>query len=448
MSADPRALAWRILCRVEYSGAFADALLGRALGEAELERRDQALASRLVYGTLTWRGFLDLAIETFAGRPVTAIDAPIRILLEMALYQIFQLQRIPPYAAVDAAVELAKQHCRREASGFVNAVLRRAVREGLAAVQLPDPARDLAGYLSARYSHPRWLVELWIDELGWEETEALLRANNEPAPTVVRVNRLRGARDACVNELKEAGWDVEATRLSPVGISVGDGSVYGSAAFVEGRVTPQAEGSQLVSLLLAPERGEWVLDACAGSGGKSTHLAELTDDAGVVVALDRRPAGFGHLRRECARLGLGSVHPAVGDAGRPPFRCPSNLARILVDAPCSGLGTLREHPEIRWRRRPEDLQRFSRIQRRILAEALALLRPGGWAVYATCTVAHAENEQVVEAVLGGGGSARVVDARTVLPACSHDAVDANGVLRTLPHRHGTGGFFGALLKRL
>ncbi len=449
MPAEARALAWQILNRVEQSGAFADALLGRVLPAAGLERRDQALASRLVYGTIAWRGFLDLAIETFAGRPASAIEGPIRTLLEMSLHQLFHLERIPSYAAVDAAVELAKRHRHGEAAGFVNAVLRRAAREGAAAVKLPDPQRDLGAYLAARYSHPRWLVDLWIQELGREEAEALLRANNEPAPTVVRVNRLRVERGTCVRELEAAGCAVRPTRLSPAGIAVEEGSPYGSAAFADGRITPQSEGSQLVAFLVAPQPGEFVLDACAGGGGKSTHLAELMEDAGLVVAMDRRPGRFQRLRRECVRLGLRSIRPVTGDAGEPPFRSSSTFARLLVDAPCSGLGTLREHPEIRWRRRPDDLGRFAEAQRRILEGALALVRRGGWVVYATCTIAQAENEGVVRAVLEAGERAKVVDARTLLPSSAHEAVeDTAGALRTLPHRHDTGGFYGALLKRL
>jgi 16S rRNA (cytosine967-C5)-methyltransferase len=264
------------------------------------------------------------------------------------------------------------------------------------------------------------------------------------------VNRRRAERAACIGELEAAGCAVRASRLSPVGIAIEDGSPYACAAFSEGRITPQAEGSQLVGLLLAPQPGESVLDACAGSGGKSAHLAELMDDAGLVVAMDRQARGFRRLRRECARLGLASVRPVAGDAAEPPFRSSRAFARVLVDAPCSGLGTLREHPEIRWRRQPADLERFAEVQRRLLSRALELVRPGGWVVYATCTIARAENEGVVGAVLEEAGvGARIVDARTALPPSAHEAVDeATGVLRTLPHRHGTGGFYGALLKRL
>jgi 16S rRNA (cytosine967-C5)-methyltransferase len=445
LSADPRALAWEILRRVEEGGAYADALLGHALSTNTLELRDQALLTRLVYGTLAWQGYLDHIIGAFSRRSLPELDAPVRTLLRLALCQISVLTRIPPFAAVSTAVELAKRFRGGAAAGLVNAVLRRAAA-GWQDVPFPPRRDDPIAYLSIRLSHPRWLVERWVAQFGVDETEALLRADNEPAPTVARVNRLRSAPARLLEELRGAGREAEPCSYSPVAIHIGDGGgSEASPAYAAGLFSLQGEASQLVSLLVDPQPGERVLDTCAAPGGKATHMAELMDNRGEIVAIDVSARGMERLRRMARRLGLSIFQPAVADvlAWHPHE---AMFDRVLVDAPCSGLGTLREHPEIKWTRQPEDIAARADLQRQLLLRASDWVRPGGVLVYATCTISAGENDDVLAWFVAQRPAFAIDDPRQSLPPGAHGLIGSDHVLRTFPHRHGLDGFFAVRLK--
>lgn len=444
LRADPRALAWEILRRVEEGGAYADALLGHTLRTNKLERRDHALLTRLVYGTLAWQGYLDHIIAVFCRRPPAQLDVPVRTMLRLALFQISLLSRIPAFAAVSTAVELAKRFRGGAAAGLVNAVLRRAVA-GWQDVSFPSRQDDPIGHLSARLSHPRWLVERWVAQFGVDETEALLRADNEPAPTVARLNRLRSELGRLLDELRGAR-EAELCSYSPVAIRIGDGGGSEAVpAYAAGLFSLQGEASQVVSFLVDPQPGERVLDACAAPGGKATHMAELMDNRGEIVAVDINARGIERLRRLARRLGLSIVRPTVTDVltwhpGEALFD------RVLVDAPCSGLGTLREHPEIKWKRKPEDIAARANLQRQLLLRAADWVRPGGILVYATCTIAAEENDDVLTWFVAQRPAFAVDDPRPSLPPGVHGLIGSDHVLRTFPQRHGLDGFFAARLK--
>ncbi|TMA67992.1 MAG: 16S rRNA (cytosine(967)-C(5))-methyltransferase RsmB [Deltaproteobacteria bacterium] len=398
---DARRLAFGVLIRVESTAAFADVLLARRLADTPLPPREQALATRLVYGTLAWQGRLDAHLaQLVRDTAVDRLDAPVRAALRLGLYQLLFLDRVPAYAAVDASVRLARA-AGAGASGLVNAVLRRAAALGAAGLALPPAAGDPLGRLAVEWSHPRWLVARWADEFGAEALPALLAANNERAPTALRANRTVTTRDALQAELA-------------------------------------AEG------LSTTEPGMRVLDACAAPGGKTAHVAELLGAEAFVLALDRRPGGLRRVLVETTRLGARPVVAAAGDARHPPLA--GSFDAVLVDAPCSGLGTLRRHPELRWRRRPEDIPRFAALQREILAGVAPLVRPHGVLVYAVCTLASEENEQVVAALSAAHPRLVVEDVRDHLPPAAAPLADGKGFFRTLPHLHGLDGFFAARLR--
>lgn len=445
LRSDPRALAWHILRRVEEEGAYADALLGHAPDAAQLGARDRALLTRLVYGTLAWQSYLDHITTAFSRRPAAALDPAVRTLLRLALLQICVLTKIPPFAAVNTAVELAKTIRGGAASGLVNAVLRRAV-DGWKHVSFPSPQNDPAGYLSTRLSHPRWLVEDLIARYGLSEAEVMLRGNNNSAPTTMRINRLRTDSAALLERWREAKVAGELCRYSPVGVHLANGAqAERLPGYAEGLFSVQGEASQLVGLLLDVRPGEQVLDVCAAPGGKATHLGELMDNRGEIAALDISAPGTARLQRTAQRLGLSIIHAAVGDATTwSPGK--TRFDRVLIDAPCSGLGTLRQHPEIKWRRTPEDITSLAALQERILLRAAGWVRPGGVIVYATCTLTAQENEGVVSAFLRQRPSFALDDPRPSLPGSAAELVDGEGYLRTFPHRHGLDGFFAARLK--
>ena len=440
---EPRRLAWRVLNAVE-DGAFADAALGTTLRGAHLEPRDRGLATQLVYGTLAWQGLLD-HILTHLGREPRRLDAEVRTLLRLALFQLVKLDRVPAFAAVDTAVELAKTIKGGAPSGLVNALLRRFLREGQP-LALP-PEADRARYLAVATSHPQWLVERWLAELGADEAMALLASDNQPAPTTLRVLSSRVPRTTVLAGLADVQVAARPTRYAA------DGIVLESAAdpialpgWREGWFTVQGETSQLVAAMLGVAPGARVLDACAAPGGKALIAAGAAGATGLVVAVDQHRAGLTRLGEEAARLGLRVVRVRA-DARRLPLAESARFDAVLVDAPCSGLGTLRQHPEIRWRRQPADVAALAALQARVLAAAAAHVRPGGALLYATCTIARDENDAVVDDFLAAHADFAPDDPRPLLPVAAHELIDARGVLRTFPHRHGLDGFFAVRMTR-
>jgi 16S rRNA (cytosine967-C5)-methyltransferase len=428
-----------VLVRVETTDAYADVLLGQRLAGTRLGAADRALVTRLVYGALAWQGRLDHHLGWLVRTPLERLDPAVRAALRLGLYQLLFLDRVPAYAAVDASVSLARS-AGRGAAGLVNAVLRRAAGAGAAGLPLPDPAADPIERLAVEWSHPRWLVERWAGEVGLEELAVLLGANNLRGPTAVRAN---GPRAALLAELSEAGVEAAASRWAPDGVIVrrGGARLRELPAWREGRLAFQGEASQLVTALLGLAPGARVLDACAAPGGKAMHAASLVGGQGLVAALDARAGGARRIVAEAARLGAIGARPVVGDARHPPFA--GRFDAVLVDAPCSGLGTLRRHPELRWRRRPEDIARLAALQRDLLSGVAPLVRPGGVLVYAVCTSTREENEHVLEWLRRTHPGFALEDAATLVPP---DLVTPAGTLRTLPHRHGLDGFFAVRLR--
>jgi 16S rRNA (cytosine967-C5)-methyltransferase len=302
--------------------------------------------------------------------------------------------------------------------------------------------------LAIELSHPRWLVEQWIGELGVEEARALLAADNEAAPTVLRVNRLRATRDSLLARLAHAGVEAEPTSFSPDGVRVrSSGDPSALPGYAEGLFALQGEASQLIAWLLGVEPHSQVLDACAAPGGKTTHIAEHLGERGMVVGSDRSRAGLEYLRATARRLGIGGIEVLNADARALPLAANLRFDAALVDAPCSGLGTLRQHPEIRWRRDPAQLPQLIDLQRQLIAGAAARVRPGGALVYATCTLLASENEQVVEDFVAANPDFELEHAAPLLPREARGLVDQHGYLRSWPHRDGLDGFFAARLKR-
>jgi len=443
-----RQLASEILFKVDTRKAYADVLLDHSLKAAALSDRDRALLTELAYGTLRWRGKIDAQLNLYIRSPLEDTDPFIRNLLRVSFYQLVFLDKVPDYAAVNEAVRLAKAHGGDKVAGFVNAVLRNFLREKDRTVK-PQPINDWQAIIATEHSHPRWLVEKWLDYFGREETEALMRANNEAAPLILRVNSCRSRRDTLLALLIKSGISAVATRWSPVGIWVKSRSpVDQLPGFREGLFQVQGEASQLVSYLLSPQRGERILDACAAPGGKTTHIAELMADTGELIALDKSEKGIDKIRENVARLGLASVCAAKTDVSHQlPVEFRSPYDRILVDAPCSGLGTLRSHPEIKWHRNEADIKRLSHLQENIVDRVVHYLKPGGILVYSTCTLNKDENENIVEDFLEHHKEFVLDDAAGYLPGEASSLIRGSHYI-TLPHQHNTDGFFAARMRKV
>jgi 16S rRNA (cytosine967-C5)-methyltransferase len=446
-----RRAAFEVLRRVEDEGAFAAVLLASAT--AELRAEDRALCYELVLGCLRRQLWLDKLIEHYATRDARRLDAPVRRALRLGLYQLRFLTRIPQSAAVNESVNLAHEARLRSAANFINAVLRRATRE-----PEYDPATEATNELerlSIATSHPAWLIERWVDFFGAGEVESFARANNETPPVAFRVNPLAAKPEGVWERLRGAGVEAQPSRIAPhawriegaggVGGSGGGGASVSSqlrALVSEGAIYLQDEASQLVAHVLGARAGERVLDVCAAPGSKTTQIAALSNDGALVVAGDLYARRLRTLGESAARQGLENVQLIAYDAEKWPLPFAAGaFERVLVDAPCTGTGTLRHNPEIRWRITQADVAELAARQRRILAHAAQTVCVGGRLVYSTCSVEPEENEEVVAAFLETHPDFRLI--QTDVP---EHLLTKEGAARTWPQRDGTDGFFVAAFK--
>jgi 16S rRNA (cytosine967-C5)-methyltransferase len=438
-----RAVALRVLERVEGEGAFADLALEGEIAAGALAARDAALATELTFGTLRWQRYLDWLLAPHSRRPLAALDAPVRALLRMTAYQIAFLARVPAFAAVSDAVTLARARANRGAPEFVNAVLRSFARRG-AREREPAPPADPVEALATRWSHPTWLTRRWIERFGPDEAVALMRAMNERPPLTLRANTLRTTREALIQRLAaEEKLAARPTPLAPEGVRVKHGGApSGWRSFADGAFAVQDEASMLVARLLEPQAGETVADACAAPGTKTAHLAQLMGNRGRIVAFDPQPARLARVTEAAARLGVTIVEAIDGAIEARAAAFAGGCDAVLVDAPCTNLGVLRRNPEVKWRRAPGDFAEAAGRQRRILSAAATMVRPGGRLVYATCSLEPEENDDVAAAFL-----AERRDFARDAPAACAIPLDAHGVLRCLPQRHDTDGFTAVRFRR-
>jgi 16S rRNA (cytosine967-C5)-methyltransferase len=432
-----RRAAFEILRRVEEDGAYASVLL--AVDDENLRAEDRALSFELVMGVLRWQLWLDSLISHFANRSAATLDSPVRRSLRLAFYQLRFLSRVPPSAVVNEAVNLAHVARVKSAAGFINAVLRRALREADF-----DPAAGVTEEIekvSIETSHPQWLIRRWVAQFGLDEARAFAIANNQPPPTAFRVVRHRGKTETPFTELKRAG-----AHLAPSEIARGAWRIDGAGAVLRqlaatGDVYIQDESSQLVADLLGAKPGEIIFDACAAPGSKATQLADMSDDSALLVAGDVHFSRLRLIRQAAERQELSRIWPITLDAANPPFG-PATFDRVLVDAPCTGTGTLRRNPEIKWRITNSDVSRSSEQQQLILAESAKTLKPGGRLVYSTCSVETEENEEVVRRFL-----AETPDFLLTSSGIEQKFLTPDGFVRIWPHNLGADGFFAAVIQR-
>jgi len=413
------------------------------------DERDRALTATIVTGTLRWQRTFDHLIAHVAKRPLSKLDAAVLVIARLSLFQILRLDRVPAAAVVDDAVNLTRTAKVPSAAGFVNAVLRSALRQRH---RLPLPDRpdegdarreDVLRYLGVTLSHPDWLAARWLDRWGFEPTERWMQFNNEPAPLTLRANRLRASRESVQRALDDEDVLTQPTRYAPDGLVVTSGNPLRRPG--DGTFLVQDEASQLVTLTLDAKPNERILDLCASPGGKTVAIASAMNDSGLLVASDVRPTRVA-LMRDTIRAS-GATHVRLIQVP-PTAPLPFNRVfdRVLVDAPCSGLGTLRRDPDIKWRRTEDDLPMLAAAQIDLITRAAAVVRPGGRLVYATCSSEPDENDDVVRAFLARHPEWRAIDLRAEAPAGLRDVLDERGTLRTLPFAHGLEAFYAAAIE--
>jgi 16S rRNA (cytosine967-C5)-methyltransferase len=446
MTKTVRHLAVDILNQVHTSQAFASPLLNDCLDTNALSGTpDGRLLTHLVYGVLRFQGHLDWILAEFYRGNFDKMDEGIKNVLRVGLYQLKFSDRLPAFAVVDEAVKTAKI-IQPEKSALVNAVLRNYLRRGQK-TPFPSLKNNPAEYIAAFHSHPLWLVKKWIKFFDVKETMSLCSANNEIPPLTVRVNTLKTSREEFAQKLTDKSFTATSAKYSPDGIILTDsaGAIQNTNFFSEGFLRIQDEAAQLISYLINPDSAEAILDACAGAGGKTTHLAAILKNKGRIVAVDRSPERLAELKKDAARLGITIIETQLDDlsAGLPETFT-ENFDQVLVDAPCSGLGTLRRNPEIKWRTTEKDLRNFTVAQKIILQNAAAAVKKGGRLIYCTCSLLPEENENIVDDFL-----TRNTSFSLCIPPASINKkmIDRRGFYRTYPHKHNMDGFFGAILKR-
>ncbi len=433
-----RELALQIFAAIESRGAFSDRLLESRLQDSELSAEDAHLVTALVQGTLRRRATLDHHLAYFARENWGGLPAWIKGTLRLGAFQIFFMDRIPARAAVDESVKLAKKYGHPGTAGLANAILRRLAAGERA--PLPDPVSDPVGNLEVLYSHPRWMVERWTTRLGLEEAERLLAADNEEPVVSVRPNLARADEAEIRARLRDEGFPPQPARNGgPVWVMGGGFVPSRSPAFREGLISLQDEAEASVVSILDPRSGEWVLDLCAAPGGKTAQIAEVVGPEGRVVALERHGSRAKALRANILeRLRLPNVRVVCGDGAHPPFR--EGFDRVLVDAPCSGLGVLRRRADARWRKEVSNVLAMAALQPKLLDGAAPLLKPGGVMVYSVCSLEPEETVDVVESFLRSHPEFTLQGADRCLPV----AFRTGGMYwQATPQRNGTDGVFAA-----
>ncbi len=461
-----RILAYHILLHLEQKAPHPDRLIRTTLERhSRLEERDRALLTEIVYGVVRWRGRLDWHIDQLSKTRPDRISPEVRVLLRLALYQILFLDRIPDHAAVNDAVEIAKSSQPPHVIRFINGLLREAARRGARTEpagqeeggsgfpawtnwKWPDAQKDPAAYLAVLTSNPPWLASRMIAEIGLEEAGLFFEAGNRIAPAVFRVNTLRASREETLSMLKEEGIEAAPSHLleGAIRVKTPRRDMTGTAAFRQGLLQPQDEASQIVSLLLAPRPGERVLDLCCGMGVKSAHIAILMQNQGEVTGVDTSAWKLDEAQKNAHRQGITITRTLAEDVLALDPGAIGLFDRVLLDAPCTGLGAVRRKPDIKWRRHVKDSYRLSLLQKELLSHGARFVKPGGVLVYATCTVLREEDEAVAEHLGTSHPELFLEEAVELLPTlCRHMA--SGPYFRSWPHKHDTDGFFSARWRR-
>jgi len=462
-----RAIALSLLVESVKSEEGVDVLLDRALAQCSFDNRERALTVELTYGVLRRLATIDWRLEPVLDKPLPRLPVAVQMVLRLGAYQLLFLNRIPQSAAVNESVNLARAIAGtlgRDWSGLVNAVLRVLLRHPPQPWPSMDP--DAAQAFAVRYSVPGWLSRRWIDRLGVASAEVACEGVSVAPPLTLRVNQLITTRDALLDTFAQVSILAKPTSVSPFGIVLDEGgSVPLLPGFNEGAFYVEDEAAQLVPPLLDPQPGDIVLDACAAPGGKSTHLAALMHNKGIIYAVDRKETRLDVMRSNCRRLGVQIVLPIVGDIRQPlewvpmieTVRPPSvkkasagepSIDRILVDAPCSGLGVLRRHPDAKWRIGEQALPRHQALQCQILEAVVPRLRPGGVLVYSTCSTEPEENEEVIERFCRTHSEFKRESVVPWLPPTAQGFVTEHGAFSTMGNRFSMDGFYAARLRKV
>ena len=445
---DIRYAAFQLLERIEHGG-YIDRLLDTFLKqEPSLPYRDKNLLTELVYGVVRLQGKLDFAIAHFSQRPLKKLEPKVLILLRLGAYQLVVLDRIPAHAAVNSTVSLVHKCGLSRAAGLVNGILRNLERHK---IDLPWPQPDSGvNYLVNGCSLPEWIAKQLLQQFSKTQSFAFAEALSQPAPMTLRANTIKTTRKSFVAKLMDHGHTAAPCQYAPEGLILSQRGPEPIPGDREGWFQVQDEASILIAHLLEPKPGERILDACAAPGGKTLHMAALAENKADILAMDKHPGRIGLITSGAKRLGVVGINTKVWDLMDSPEFLPQNsFDKILVDAPCSGLGVIRRNPEIRWRRTPKEVVSMAQVQIRILESVAPLLRPGGQLVYSVCTFTEAETTDVVDTFLSTHPTWYLDNLNDFMPAGWKTLFDEKGRFRSFPQCHGRmDAFFAARLTKM
>lgn len=439
--AGPRGTAVKILNRIDRSDAYLDKLLDAELRSDDLNELDKGLMNEIVTGVVRWQMKLDWVLTGFFHGNFTKAETNIKNALRVALYQILFLDKVPQSAAVNEGVEFIKRLRGQKIGDLVNAVLRNIIRN-IENIRYPDPNEDKIRYLAVIQSHPMWIVNKWVARFGYEEAEKLLSSNNRRPDLTLRVNRLKIAFDYFLSQLSQK--QIQFTRSTYLDNFVRVqhmAGIGGSEMFRQGFFSVQDESGGMAVELLDPQPGERIIDLCSAPGGKTTFIGELMKNVGEIVSIDRYETRLNMVKNATTRLGIANAHFLVADAATVQIPLAD---KVIVDAPCSGLGVLAKKPDAKWRREPEDIRDLVKLQRSILENATTLVKPGGCIVYSTCTTEPEENIELIRDFLSNHQDLSIEPPGEIIPK---EVVTPDGYIETFSHRHGMDGSFAVRLRK-
>ncbi len=453
---NPRYLAGIVLKEISQNNGYSDLTLNKFLNKTTLSDKDKALATRIVYGVLQWQGLIDFYLGKLSKRSLELLSENILILLRIGLYQILFLDRVPDRAAVYETVKAARMMKEDKGTGLINGILRNFIRQR-EKIKLPGK-ENIVEHISVKYSHPSWMVELWLKEFGQEKTMEICQANNEIPYPFIRTNTLVTHREKLIEELSDylscekGEYPEEAVKVNSLS------GTMELPLFKKGHFYIQDINSMLVSHLALPKPGEKVVDLCSAPGGKTTHMAQMMGNQGTILAIDLYNHRLKMLEENCARLGIRIVNPVKGDAREilKEYNCVGDKANegdfdlSLLDAPCSALGVLRKQPELKWRLTMDEIDSMVKLQKELFQSALKAVKPGGKVIYSTCTLTRKENQELVKEMVDEFPSLKVTSPRDILPdkiIQTADYIDETGIL-FLPSITGGDGFFMTCLRKL
>ncbi|WP_257350144.1 16S rRNA (cytosine(967)-C(5))-methyltransferase RsmB [Pseudalkalibacillus decolorationis] len=442
-----REVATDILLQIERSQAYSNLLLNKSIQKNNLSGKDTGLLTEIVYGTIQRKNTLDFYLIPFIKKPLEKLESWVLVLLRLSVYQMVYLDRVPDHAIINEAVDIAKKRGHKGIVGFVNGVLRNVQRNG---VPSTDSISEKSKRYAILYSHPEWIINRWTEQFGEHTTREICEVNLQPPSVTARVNLIQSTVESVIDNLNDEAVITERAPLSHSGIRVVSGQLPSTETYQSGKVTIQDESSMLVGLAMDPKPGERILDACAAPGGKTTHLSERMENQGEIIAIDLHPHKVKLIEDQMERLKLTNIETVAMDTrNAAQLMEAASFDRILLDAPCTGLGVIRRKPDIKWTKTPEDIERIQIVQAELLESITRLLKPGGLLVYSTCTIEEKENRHQIERLLGNHPEFEWDTSfyermpKEVQPYIN----DTKSDLQLLPHHFNSDGFYMACIRK-